>query len=161
MGLRWQERDPGESWTPERSGASGAAAPGADSAPPAAAGALILGTHRDLWAAEATERNPALRFLAPTQRLELSTPDAEELDLEHGDPVTVSSNGHRVDALVSLKARVPQGSAFLIEGVEGANANVFAGAPVPVQVTKREVPTGRNGSGATIVQTPMPAEGAK
>jgi NADH-quinone oxidoreductase subunit G len=180
MGLRWQERDPGESWVPGRTGAAGGAAAGADSAPervasqggvgpayapasapPAAEDALTLGTYRDLWATEATKRNPALRFLSPSQRLEMSAADAKELELEHGDPVTVSSNGHSVDALVSLKARVPQGSAFLIEGVEGANGNVFAGAPVPVQVTKREVPAGDNGSRATLVETPMPAEGAK
>ena len=36
----------------------------------------MLGTYRDLWANEATERNPALRFLMPAQRLELAIDDA-------------------------------------------------------------------------------------
>ncbi len=108
-----------------------------------------------------TTRNPALRFLMPTQKLEVSAADAKELDLEHGDPVTVSSNGHSVDALVAIKQRVPKGSAFLIEGTEGQNGNVFAGAPVPVQVSKRELPASENGSRARLVETPMPAEGAK
>ena len=121
----------------------------------------MLGTYRDLWASEVTTRNPALRFLMPTQKLELSAKDAKELELEHGDPVTVSSNGSSVDALVAIKQRVPKGSAFLIEGTEGQNGNVFAGGAVAVQVSKREVPAGQNGSRATLVETPMPAEGAK
>jgi hypothetical protein len=62
--------------------------------------------------------------------------------------------------LVAIKQRVPTGSAFLIEGTEGQNGNVFAGG-VPVQVSKRDVPAGQNGSRAKLVETPMPAEGAK
>ena len=127
----------------------------------------MLGTYRDLWAAEATKRNPALRFLAPTQRLEMSAADAKDLELEHGDPITVSSDGSSVDAFVSLKARVEPGVAFLIEGTDDANGNVFAGnGPVRISVEKRAVP-GSNGSGngngslGRVVETPMPAEGAK
>ena len=50
---------------------------------------LTLGTYRDLWASEVTVRNPALRFLMPEQRLELSAKDAKSLELGNGDP------GHR------------------------------------------------------------------
>jgi NADH-quinone oxidoreductase subunit G len=165
LGLRPQERDPGDSWTPERAGSP---SPATSPAPaPSESGGLILGTYRDIWAAEVTDRNPALNFLAPTQRLELSVADAKELELEHGDPITVSSNGHSVDAFASLKARMTPGVAFLIEGVEGANANVF-GAGAAISVVKRAVPE-TNGSGdgngagprGRVVETPMPAEGAK
>ncbi|MDP9189440.1 MAG: NADH-quinone oxidoreductase subunit NuoG, partial [Actinomycetota bacterium] len=86
QGLRWQERDPGSSWTPggapsggtpggadspsNRSGSESesAAAYAPPDAPPAdAAGGgdpaqgLVLGTYRDLWASDVTERNPSLR----------------------------------------------------------------------------------------------------
>ena len=53
-----------------------------------------LGTYRDLWAHEVTERSPALRFLMPAQTLELSLADAERLGVAQGDEVKVRSNGH-------------------------------------------------------------------
>ena len=162
-GLRWQERDPGASWIPEHSGAgaAGGTAYGADSAigrpaseeggapayaptaaPPAAtddAGeGLILGTYKDLWASEVTGRNPALRFLMPAQRLELSPHDAKELELEHGDDVRVSVNGSSVEARVAIRQRMRPGAAFLIEGTEGQNANVLTnGVAQQIQVVKR------------------------
>ena len=78
-GLRWQERDPGDVLDPgPRAAAPERRAP---PAPPDAArrrpDGLVLGTYRDLWASEVTERNPALRFLMPTQKLELAAKDAE------------------------------------------------------------------------------------
>src|SRR5262245_45143883 len=101
-GLRWGDRAPGTSWTP-----SGGAAGGASSGRPKPRGApsdapsggpspdgLTLGTYRDLWAADVTKRNPALRFLMPKQRLEIAATDAKGLGLSNGDPVTVSVNGH-------------------------------------------------------------------
>ena len=33
---------------------------------------LRVGAYRDLWAAEVTDRSPALRFLAPKQTIELA-----------------------------------------------------------------------------------------
>ena len=45
------------------------------------ANGLLLGTYRDLWAADVTKRNPALRFLMPKQKLELAAKDAESLEL--------------------------------------------------------------------------------
>ena len=105
-GLRWQERDPGESWIPEHSGLgagggperayaaatrpSEGARPIGESAregpPPAPPNGLTLGTYRDLWASEVTVRNPALRFLMPEQRLELSAKDAKQLELAQRRP---------------------------------------------------------------------------
>ena len=61
-------------------------------------GAACSGTYRDLWAADVTKRNPALRFLMPKQKLELAAKDAEQLELANGDEVTVSVNGHSVEA---------------------------------------------------------------
>ena len=37
---------------------------------------LKLGTYRDIWAGPITELNPPLKFLKPTQHLELSPEDA-------------------------------------------------------------------------------------
>jgi NADH-quinone oxidoreductase subunit G len=156
-GLRWQDRDPGSSWTPPERVPEPAAptpAPGGDDE------GLVLGTYRDLWATDITERNPAIRFLAPTQKLELSAADAKDLELGNGDPVTVSVNGNSVDARVSIKQRIPKGVAFVIEGTKESNGNALAnGAPVRVKVSKREEPASTNGSRAKVVETPMPAGG--
>jgi len=151
-GLRWQERGPGSSWTPPEASSS---APPAPTPSDGTGDGLVLGTYRDLWANEVTVRNPALRFLMPTQTLELAANDAKELDLSHGDPVTVSVNGSSVEARVAIRERMRPGAAFLIEGTTEQNGNVLAnGAPRRVEITKHEA--SQNGSRARIVSTPIP-----
>jgi predicted molibdopterin-dependent oxidoreductase YjgC len=96
---------------------------------------LILGTYRDIWADDVTERNPSLKFLTVQQRLEISKKDAEELELQQGQHVTVSANGDSVEARVAIRERMPRGAAFLIEGTGESNANVLAnGQPRRVEV---------------------------
>ena len=98
----------------------------------------MLGTYRDLWATDITKRNPALRFLMPEQKLELAGKDAEALEVGNGDEVTVSVNGHSVEATVAIKERMAPGAAFLIEGTDESNANLLAnGVPQRIAVTKR------------------------
>ncbi len=97
---------------------------------------LRLGTYRDLWAGEVTERNPALEFLIPGQRVEIAPADAERLGLTNGDQVDVRSNGTSVAATVALRDRIRPGAAFLIEGTKTDNANVFNGAKT-VRIEKR------------------------
>ena len=133
-GLRWGDRRQGQSWTPapiEGTPATGSAAP------PNGDG-LLLGTYRDLWAADVTKRNPALRFLMPKQKLELAARDAKSLELGNGDPVRVSVNGHSVDATVAIRERMREGAAFLIEGTDEANGNLLTnGVPPRIEVSKR------------------------
>jgi NADH-quinone oxidoreductase subunit G len=141
-GIRWQERSAASSWTDagespaehpsRRQDAPTETAPtppeaGSDGDSPAA-GPLRLGTYRDLWATEITERNAALRFLAPAQRVELAPHDAERLGVTNGDEVEVRSNGTSVKARVALRERMRPGAAFLIDGTAEQNANVFDGA---------------------------------
>ena len=68
-----------------------------------------LGTYRDIWASEVTERNPSLRFLKPAQRIELAEEDAERLGVEHGQPVTVSVNGTSVTARAAIRSTIDPG----------------------------------------------------
>jgi predicted molibdopterin-dependent oxidoreductase YjgC len=96
---------------------------------------LRLGTYRDLWAAEVTERAPALRFLVPGQTLELSLADSERLGVAQGDEVQVRSNGHSVRARVAVRERMRPGAGFLIENLAEQGANVLAGAKA-VEITK-------------------------
>ena len=97
---------------------------------------LRLGTYRDLWADEVTERNPALRFLTAGQTVELAPVDAERLGVGQGDEVEVCSNGSVVAARVALRERMRPGAAFLIEGTATDNANALSEAAT-VEVTKR------------------------
>ena len=151
-GIRWQET-PDRAKAPEPDEASGAGPPkrsaGAslecfgDPAPDAhsAPDALTLSTYRDLWAGPITELNPPLRFLLPQQRVELSLPDAEQLNLKSGDEVSVSQNGTSVRGRVSVKERIPKGVCFLLEGLAEGNANALLnGSPVNVQIEKIPAP---------------------
>ena len=155
-GIRWQERRQA-TWS-QTGGASGEAADAAampaspTASPPAGTGReaedsgggisslaapaeLRLGTYRDLWASEVTERSPALRFLMPAQTLELSLTDAERLGVDQGDDVTVRANGHSVEARVAIRERIRPGAGFLIEGLAENGANLLAGAET-VQVER-------------------------
>ena len=154
-GLRWGDRDPGQSWTPTGASSVGAAVgtptePRSESrtadpvigdrspADAPAGGALVLGTYRDLWATDVTKRNPALRFLMPKQKLEMAAEDAEALELANGDEVKVAVNGSSVEATVAIRERMRQGAAFLIEGTDESNANVLTnGVPQSIRVSKR------------------------
>jgi len=104
---------------------------------PSPAGALALGTYRDLWAGPITELNPPLKFLQPQQRVELSPADAEALGLSSGDEVKVGENGSSVLARVQIRERIEQGVCFLIEGTAEGNANALLnGAPASVTIEK-------------------------
>ena len=156
-GVRWQGRPAASRYLEgEGDGARTATSPIHGSAPSASprvhaadaratpppspsGGALRLGTYRDLWAGEVTDRNAALRFLAPQQTLELAPSDAEELGIENGDQVEVRSNGTSVRAHVALRERIRPGAVFLIEGTAEENANALTGAGV-VEVRKVEEP---------------------
>ena len=96
-----------------------------------------MGTYRDLWAGPITELNPPLKFLTPQPRVEISSAEAERLELKTGDPVLVSQNGASVEAQVQIKERVPAGVVFMAEGVLDGNANALLnGGPVQVLIEK-------------------------
>jgi NADH-quinone oxidoreductase subunit G len=117
--------------------ASADPAPGAPPAPGTAS--LALGTYRDLWAGPITELNPPLKFLRPTQHLEISPTDADRLGLASGDPVRVGQNGSAIEATVQIKERIAAGTCFLAEGVADGNANALLnGGPVRVEIAKVE-----------------------
>jgi NADH-quinone oxidoreductase subunit G len=155
-GVRWQETESASSLPASAAGApSSAPDAGVASAdtqrerasdevmPVAGAPAtLALGTYRDLWAGPITELNPPLKFLKPSQRLELSPEDAERLNLSHGDAVRVTQGDKSVTATVSIRERVPEGVCFLAEGTAAGNANsLLNGHQVRVEIEKlSEVP---------------------
>ncbi|MFN8142615.1 MAG: molybdopterin-dependent oxidoreductase, partial [Solirubrobacterales bacterium] len=146
-GIRWQDREAAGAWSlsaPAGSvgGTAGRTSPGVPSVPPTdpaegPGGGLTLGTYRDLWANSTTDLSPALSYLIPAQRLEVSVADAERLGLSKGDEVSVKSGDTEVTAFVAIRAALPEGTCFLMEGTQQGNANVFAtGKPAVVEIGK-------------------------
>ncbi len=116
---------------------AGGAAPSAEQPPASGDGSLTLGTYRDLWANPVTDLSPSLNYLIPAQRLELSVADGKRLGLSRGDVVGVKSGDTEVVARVALRAAMPEGTCFLMEGTLEGNANVFAnGRPAQVEIGK-------------------------
>ncbi len=88
-------------------------------------GALALGTYRPIWAAPEVEVSPALHFAIAEQRLELSPEDAQRLGIANGESVEVAQNGTRLRARAAVRSGVPQGSAFLADGLAAQSANAL------------------------------------
>jgi NADH-quinone oxidoreductase subunit G len=135
QGVRWQEvnADSYSSPTTGETDADRDAGRTPEGGPPAAPGApeaneVRLGTYRDLWADESTGHSPYLQFLEPDQTVEVSPGTAEELGLEDGQRVIVTAEGRAVEGTLSLRERVPGGTAFLIEGIATEGGNRLAGA---------------------------------
>jgi NADH-quinone oxidoreductase subunit G len=137
LGIRWQERDAASNFPAAPGAAAERLSPvGVPGPSPAATdGALQIGTYRDLWAAEVTDRSPALRFLRPNQTLEVSPADAERLGIGGAEEVDVRQNGTSLRARVAIRERIRPGTAFLVDGLgDGAGAL----ARQPVEVAKAE-----------------------
>jgi NADH-quinone oxidoreductase subunit G len=109
--------------------------------PPAAPspnGALRLGTFRSIWASREVEASPALKFLAPEQRVQLSPEDAQRLGVGDGDPVEVVHDGVRVRGAALVLAAVPAGTALLEVGTVADSANALTnGEPRLVEVHRK------------------------
>jgi NADH-quinone oxidoreductase subunit G len=130
-GVRWQDRDavsgypvdvdfgPFELETPPAS--------------PAADGRFRLGTFRSVWASPEVEVSPALKFLQPRQRVEISPADAQRLNVFDGENVVVGSNGTSVTATVLLRDAVPEGSVFLQRSISEQSASSLEGPLVEVR----------------------------
>jgi NADH-quinone oxidoreductase subunit G len=104
---------------------------------PAPGASLALGTYRDIWSGPITELNPPLKFLKPSQHLELSPADAHRLSLSSGDKVRVTQGDRSLEATALIKERTPEGVCFLAEAISGANANsLLNGHQVRVQIEK-------------------------
>jgi NADH-quinone oxidoreductase subunit G len=129
LGVRWQERDAAKNFPPAESARDTAVTIIEGDAN--GDGNLLVGAYRDLWAAEVTDRSPALRFLAPKQTIELAPHDAERLGIANGEEVDVRSNGTSVRARVVIRERVRPGAGFLIDGL-GDAAGSLVGEPVEI-----------------------------
>jgi NADH-quinone oxidoreductase subunit G len=128
-GVRWPDLDGAASRLPDSTFTPAARVrPAASSDQPAGNGrgaSLRLGTYRPIWAAPEVEISPSLQFLRAEQQVELSPEDAARLSLTDGSHVDVAQNGTRLSAKVAIRTGVPNGTAFLAEGVAEDSANAF------------------------------------
>jgi anaerobic selenocysteine-containing dehydrogenase len=65
--------------------------------------------------------------------VELAPADADRLGVRDGDEVEVGSNGTRVRGAARLRASVPGGSVFLVEGTHEQPANALTDPLVAVR----------------------------
>ena len=94
---------------------------------------LVAGSYRSLWAAPEVAASPALAFLHPHQRVEISPADAQRLELRDGDEMLVSDeHGGEVRARVALRERVPAGRAFLARALPRDGAENLRGDLVEI-----------------------------
>jgi NADH-quinone oxidoreductase subunit G len=100
---------------------------------PRGARSLALGSYRSIWAAREVAASPALAFLHPAQRVEISPVDAARLGLRNDAEVLVSdSSGASVRARVAVRDAVSPGAAFLQRGLATDSANVLRGETVEI-----------------------------
>ncbi len=129
-GVRWVERPQAAAFPAAEIGPFSLDAP----APaPVANGRLRLGTFRSIWAAPEVQVSPALKFLHPRQRVELSPADAQRLGIAHGTRVVVGSDGHSVSGVAHVRAAAPDGSVFLETAIPQDSAANLEGPLVEVR----------------------------
>jgi NADH-quinone oxidoreductase subunit G len=128
-GVRWQDRD-AASAAPAQDMPSGPLA-----TPAELPAGLRLGAAPALFASPAVAHSPSLRFLAPSQRAELSPDDAERLGVAPGEDVEVSSGDRVVRATAAIRAAIRPGSVFLTQGLGADGAEALTnGVPATVEV---------------------------
>jgi NADH-quinone oxidoreductase subunit G len=130
-GVRWQERESAAGYPFDFE-----LGPFALEPPPVPAtedGRFRLGTFRSVWASTEVEVSPALKFLHPRQRVEISPADAQRLNVFEGERVVVGSNGTSVSGTVALRDAVPEGSVFLQRSIPDQSASALEGPLVEVR----------------------------
>jgi NADH-quinone oxidoreductase subunit G len=128
-GVRWQDRDAGSKLPLADLPDAQLATP--DDLPEG----LHLGATPSLFASPAVHHSPSLRFLEPTQQVELAPDDAQRLGIASGDEVVVSAGEREVRAKAALRQAQRPGSVFMLDGTgeDGANA-LTDGVPRTVEV---------------------------
>jgi NADH-quinone oxidoreductase subunit G len=146
-GVRWPEIEASWKLPP---GGSPDATPGTDiertATPPAvfsqSQSGLRLGTYRSIWASPEVELSPALQFTIAEQLVELSPDDAKRLGIGNGEAITVSQNGTRLNGYAAVRTGVPQGTAFLADGIASDSANALTEPVVEVKPAEAPAPVG-------------------
>jgi NADH-quinone oxidoreductase subunit G len=111
-------------------------------------GQLRIGRHASLWASPEVDASPSLQFLKARQIVEISPVDAEPLGIFDGDHVAV---GDVVEGIARVRAAIPAGTVFLVEGTTDWPANRL---DVPAAEVKRLSTNGHDPSAVAALVTP-------
>jgi NADH-quinone oxidoreductase subunit G len=131
-GVRWQDRDAAAGYAFDVDLGPFELEP-PPASPGSADGRFLLGTFRSVWASPEVEVSPALKFLHPRQRLEISPADAQRIGVLDGDRVVVGANGSSVRGTVALRDAMPPGSVFLQDAIPEDSASALEGPLVEVR----------------------------
>ena len=94
---------------------------------------LALGTYRSIWAAPEVEISPALQYQIARQLVELSPQDAARYEIRDGEEIVIRANGTLLNGTAHVRTGIPEGSAFLAEGIAANSANRLTEQLVAVQ----------------------------
>jgi anaerobic selenocysteine-containing dehydrogenase len=92
-----------------------------------------LGRYKPIWADPQVEISPALHYTIARQQLELSPEDAARLGISSGEAVEISQNGTRLSGTAQVRSGVPEGTAFLAEGIAADSANALTEDTIEVR----------------------------
>jgi NADH-quinone oxidoreductase subunit G len=163
-GVAWTERDAAAAFPDPSSSDDPSSAGGEHEAPyqPAASpnGALRLGRFRSIWASPEVEVSPALKFLHPSQRIEMSPLDAQRLGLANGERVLVGPADASVRATVALRDASPVGSVFLEDAIGAHSANALDGPLVEIHKIAGSAAGTVQVSAPHLTDTPADQDGA-
>jgi anaerobic selenocysteine-containing dehydrogenase len=74
-----------------------------------------------------------LQYLIARQQVELAPQDAERYGIDDGEEIVLSQNGTRLNGTARVRTGVPEGAAFLAEGIATDSANVLTEPLIVVQ----------------------------
>ena len=94
---------------------------------------LALGTYRSIWAAPEVEISPSLQYLIARQLVEISPPDALRYQIDDGEEIVIRQNGTLLTGTAHVRTGIPEGSAFLADGIATESANRLTEPLVAVQ----------------------------
>jgi NADH-quinone oxidoreductase subunit G len=94
---------------------------------------LALGTYRSIWAAPEVEISPSLQYLIATQLVEISPQDAVRYQIDDGEEIVIRQNGTLLNGTAHVRTGIPEGAAFLADGIAVESANRLTEPLVSVQ----------------------------
>ncbi len=94
---------------------------------------LAVGTYRSIWASPEVEISPSLQYQIATQLVEISPQDAERYQIDNGEEIVIRQNGTLLNGTAHVRTGIPEGAAFLAEGIAIESANRLTEPLVAVQ----------------------------